>query len=456
VAIFSLSQLTVTNTLQLISTSMLKSKIVGLAVLIAFGAATSAQANPKYAGIVIDAKTGKTLYKYNADSKRYPASLTKMMTLYLVFEALERGKIKKSSRIRVSKNAAAEQPSKLGLRVGSTISVEQAIYALVTKSANDVATATGEFLGGSEARFAKLMTEKAHSLRMKSTTFKNAHGLPNSRQVTTARDMARLGLALREHYPQYYRYFSTRSFKFGKATYGNHNRLLGKVRGVDGIKTGYTRASGFNLVSSVQTGGRSIVAVVMGGKSGASRNAQMQKLVSQYLGKASKRGRGNLMVKKRLNGLAPNIQVASKLPKNVPVPVIRSNSAPTVVASAYAPVPKAKPARTAAAVAVSKLPVPQTNDGVDPVKTASINLPKGWVVQVGASDTETKAKLLLAKAKKVGGKSIQQAQQFTMAFEKDGQQYYRARFAGFSGQSQAVAACKFLKKRGVGCWAAAQ
>ncbi|MEP4151633.1 MAG: serine hydrolase, partial [Lentilitoribacter sp.] len=147
----------------------------------------SAQANSKYAGIVIDAKTGRTLYKYKADSKRYPASLTKMMTLYLVFEALERGKIKKSTRIRVSKNAAAEVPSKIGVRAGQTITVEQAILALVTKSANDVATATGEFLGGSEANFARLMTQKARTLRMKSTTFKNAHGLPNSRQVTTAR-----------------------------------------------------------------------------------------------------------------------------------------------------------------------------------------------------------------------------------------------------------------------------
>jgi D-alanyl-D-alanine carboxypeptidase len=422
--------------------------VIALAAVMMMSVPVTAQANPKYAGIVIDAKTGRTLYKYNADSKRYPASLTKMMTLYLVFEALERGKIKKSSRIRVSKNAAAEVPSKIGVRAGQTITVEQAILALVTKSANDVATATGEFLGGSEANFARLMTQKARSLRMKSTTFKNAHGLPNSRQVTTARDMARLGLALREHYPQYYKYFQTRSFKYGKATYGNHNRLLGRVRGVDGIKTGYTRASGFNLVSSVKADGRSIVAVVMGGRSGASRNAQMQKLISQYLRKASKRGKGNFMAKTRINGLVPSVKGTS--PKNVPVPVVRPRGSDAVVASAYAPVKVPAPA----AQAVAKLPKPA--DGVDPVNTASTKLPSGWVVQVGASPNQNEALSLLDKAKKVGGSSIQRAQPFTMAFVKDGQKFYRARFGGFSGQTQAVAACKYLKKKGVGCWAASQ
>ncbi len=422
--------------------------VIALAAIMVASIPATAQANPKYAGIVIDAKTGRTLYKYKADSKRYPASLTKMMTLYLVFEALERGKIKKSTRIRVSKKAAAEVPSKIGVRAGQTITVEQAILALVTKSANDVATAVGEYLGGSEANFARLMTQKARTLRMKSTTFKNAHGLPNSRQVTTARDMARLGLALREHYPQYYKYFQTRSFKYGKATYGNHNRLLGRVRGVDGIKTGYTRASGFNLVSSVKADGRSIVAVVMGGRSGASRNAQMQKLISQYLRKASKRGKGNFMAKTRINGLVPSVKGASV--ENVPVPVVRPSGSDTVVASAYAPVKVPAPA----AQAVSTLPTP--TDGVDPVNTASTKLPSGWVVQVGASPDQKEALTLLDKAKKVGGASIQRAQPFTMAFVKDGQKFYRARFGGFKGQDQAVAACKYLKKKGVGCWAASQ
>ena len=223
-----------------------------------------ASANSKYAGIVIDAKTGKTLYAHDADAQRYPASLTKMMTLYLVFEALERGKIRLDTRVKFSANAAKEPPTKLGVGTGKSITVEQVIYALVTKSANDASTAIAEHLGGSEAKFAKMMTAKARSLGMSKTTFRNAHGLPNSGQVTTARDMAKLGIALREHYPRQYKYFSARSFKFGDTTMGNHNRLLGTVRGVDGIKTGYTRASGFNLVSSVVDRDRSIVAVVPG------------------------------------------------------------------------------------------------------------------------------------------------------------------------------------------------
>lgn len=423
------------------------SKLIISTLLVFLVAISAAQANPKYAGIVLDAKTGRTLYKYNADSKRYPASLTKMMTLYLTFEALERGIITKKTRIPVSKNAAAEQPSKLGLRPGQTITVEQAIYALVTKSANDVATATGEFLGGSEAAFARMMTKKARTLRMNSTTFKNAHGLPNSSQVSTARDMARLGLALREHYPQYYRYFSTRSFKYGRTTYGNHNRLLGKVRGVDGIKTGYTRASGFNLVSSVQADGRSIVAVVMGGKTGSSRNAQMQKLISQYLRKASRRGKGNFMAKSRIDGYAPSRQVAAKGP--VPIPATRPGSDTSVITTAYAPTP--------VAASATKLPTPTSADGVDPVKTASVKpLPTGWIVQVGASPSEKEAKGLILKAKKVGGSTLSGTEPFTMAFVKGGQKFYRARFGGFSNQDKAVAACRSLKKKGIGCWAAAQ
>lgn len=478
----------------------LKSAALLCAVLFSVLLTTSAShANPKYAGIVLDAKTGRTLYNYNADSKRYPASLTKMMTIYLAFEALERGLVKKSTRFKVSQNAAQEVPSKLGLRAGQTITVEQAIYALVTKSANDASTALAEFLGGSEAKFARMMTEKARTLRMRSTTFKNAHGLPNSKQVTTARDMARLGLALREHYPQYYKYFSTRSFKFGNTTYGNHNRLLGKVKGVDGIKTGYTRASGFNLVSSVEANGRSIVAVVMGGKTGSSRNAQMEKLIGTYLRKASRSGKGNFMAKSRISGLVPSAQnTRLALRQNVPMPaIVRSstdNSADNIIlASAYAPAPaapqtpqqhlqqshtatvlassvtphmtpKAQIAVKAAPIPVAPIPVAQVkqttptkvNDGIDLVQTASTKTPPGWIVQVGASDNQQGAMGLLERVKKKGGSVLDGTESFTMAYVKDGQQFYRARFGGFADQNRAVSACRSLKKKGISCWAAAQ
>lgn len=438
---------------------------------------TAASANSKYAGIVIDAKTGKTLYASSADSHRYPASLTKMMTLYMVFEAIDSGRISKKTRIRVSKNAAAEQPSKLGVRAGQTVSVEQAIYALVTKSANDVSTAVAEHLGGSEAGFAKQMTSKARSLRMSKTTFRNAHGLPNSRQKTTARDMARLGVALREHFPHHYHYFSTRSFKYGKARFGNHNRLLGTVKGVDGIKTGYIRASGFNLVTSVRKDGRSIVAVVMGGKTGASRNAQMKKLVARYLPKASRRGKGNLIAK------GPSTSIKVVLPKTGPVPKFRDFSE-VRVALAYAqpekaasfPTPVGRPVigkealisglKKQRAVA-APIPRPKADLGsnnqtasieqpVDTIVTSSTGLPSGWVIQIGASPTREAAENLLFEAKAKTGGVMTAAEPFTVITHRNGEQLHRARFAGFSGKSQAWSACKALKKKGYGCWATQQ
>jgi D-alanyl-D-alanine carboxypeptidase len=448
-----------------------------LAGMMAVFFVSAASANSKYAGIVIDAKTGKTLYASSAESHRYPASLTKMMTLYLVFEAIDSGRITKKTRIRISKNAAAEQPSKLGVRAGQSVSVEQAIYALVTKSANDVSTAVAEHLGGSESGFAKKMTAKARALRMSKTTFRNAHGLPNSRQKTTAHDMARLGLALREHFPQHYHYFSTRSFKYGKARYGNHNRLLGTVKGVDGIKTGYTRASGFNLVTSVRQNGRSIVAVVMGGKTGASRNAQMKKLIARYLPKASKRGKGNLIAK------APSRSIKIALPKTGPVPKFRDFSE-VRVALAYAkpektasfPVPVGRPVigkealinglkkqRAVAAPAprpqVAVEPATQTANAqqpVDAIVTSSISLPTGWVIQIGASPTQEAAERLLSDAQSKTGGIMADAKPFTMVTHRNGEQLHRARFAGFSGKSQAWSACKALKKKGYGCWATQQ
>ena len=445
------------------------------AILLIVPITTAASANSKYAGIVIDAKTGKTLYASSADSLRYPASLTKMMTLYMVFEALESGRISKKTRIRMSKNAAAEQPSKLGVRAGQSVSVEQAIYALVTKSANDVSTAVAEHLGGSESAFARQMTKKARALRMSKTTFRNAHGLPNSKQKTTARDMARLGLALREHFPQHYHYFSTRTFKYGKTRFGNHNRLLGAVSGVDGIKTGYTRASGFNLVSSVRKNGRSIVAVVMGGKTGASRNAQMKKLIARYLPKASKRGKGNLIAK------APSTTRVA-LPKIGPVPKFRDFN-DVRVALAYAqpekpasfPVPSNRPIIGREALVkglkqqraiVAPIPRPRASVGdtqsalaaptVDTMTTASTGLPTGWVVQIGASPTKDAAEALLLEAQTKTGGVMANATPFTMVTNSNGEQLHRARFAGFSGKSQAWGACKALKKKGYGCWATQQ
>jgi D-alanyl-D-alanine carboxypeptidase len=243
--------------------------------------------SPPYADLVLDANSGAVLHAENADSLRHPASLTKIMTLYLLFEQLEAGKLRLDSRMEVSEHAAQQAPSKLGLVPGQTIAVEDAIRALVTKSANDAAVVIAEAIGGDEDSFARLMTRKARALGMSRTVYNNASGLPDEEQLTTARDQVTLGRAIQDRFPRYYAYFKTPSFVFHGHAIRNHNRLLGKVEGVDGIKTGYTRASGFNLVTSMRRGNRHIVAAVLGGTSGASRDARMRSLIEQHIASAS-------------------------------------------------------------------------------------------------------------------------------------------------------------------------
>lgn len=236
-----------------------------------------------FAAIVVDANTGRTLYARNENELRHPASVTKVMTLYLLFEQLEKGRLRLDSPLMISAHAAAQAPSKLGLAPGETISVENAIKALVTKSANDIACAVAENVGGSEAAFARMMTSKAHALGMSRTHYENASGLPNAQQVTTAADLAVLGRAIQDRFPRYYRYFSTHSFAYNGALHRNHNHLLGQVEGMDGIKTGYTRASGFNLLTSVRRRNHHIVAVVMGGVTAGARDRTMADLIETHI-----------------------------------------------------------------------------------------------------------------------------------------------------------------------------
>jgi len=250
----------------------------------------SPQAEPsKYAAIVVDANDGAILYSVAADQKRYPASLAKMMTLYLLFEAIDGGQLTKTAAIPVSANAARQPASKLYMKPGSTIMVDTAIRALAVKSANDVATAVAEQLAGSEQAFARRMTAKARQLGMSHTVFTNASGLPDAGMSTTARDMALLGLALRRDFPHHYAYFSLRSFEYNGKQIRGHNKVLDAVAGADGIKTGYIRASGYNLAASVQRSGRSLVAVVMGGKSGSARDAHMAQLLTATFNRSRRR-----------------------------------------------------------------------------------------------------------------------------------------------------------------------
>jgi D-alanyl-D-alanine carboxypeptidase len=431
-------------------------------------AAAPAQANEKYAAIVVDANTGETLFSSSATAPRFPASLTKMMTLYLTFEALQSGRIKKTTKVPFSKNAANEPPTKLGVRAGGSITVETAILSLVTKSANDSATALAELLGGSEADFAKMMTAKARQLGMSGTTFRNAHGLPNPQQRSTARDMATLGIALHEHYPQYYDYFSTRSFTFGKRRLGNHNRLLGRVKGVDGIKTGYTRASGFNLVSSVSDGNRRIVAVVMGGRSAKTRDDHMVQLIRTWLPKASNRRGGDLVAKAPpVSAGSPITALAALLPaKGAPKPVARPDEEVTYATAedvALVDVSEDADGRTAVEEGSAEADVPfayaEPNPArmgdIDPIKTAAVPTP-GWVIQVASSPSEIEAQAFLTQTNRKAGTLLASASGFTVPFSKDGVTYYRARFGGFDSKSAAWKACSALKRKKIDCYAVEQ
>jgi len=257
-------------------------------LLIAFAMSQPAEAgSPSSSAIVVDGNSGNVLYSAKSDELRHPASLTKIMTLYLLFERMETGKFKLNSQLSVSQHASVQAPSKLGLRPGQTITVEDAIRAMVTKSANDVAVVVAEAVGGSEGEFADMMTKKAHALGMSRTVYLNASGLPNDGQLTTARDQTLLGRAIQERFPRQYRYFSTPSFTYHGETMSNHNHLLGQVEGIDGIKTGYTQASGFNLVTSVHRNKRYIVAVVLGGESAGARDARMRALIEAHIASAS-------------------------------------------------------------------------------------------------------------------------------------------------------------------------
>lgn len=328
-----------------------------------------------YSDIVIDANTGKILHQENPDALRHPASVTKVMTLYLLFEQLEAKRLRLDSQLQVSANAARQQPSKLGVKAGSSISVEDAIQALVTRSANDVAVVIAESISGDTTSFAQLMTRRARQLGMSRTNFRNPHGLPDPQQVTTARDLATLGRAVQERFPRYYAYFETRSFNYRGVAIRNHNRLLGRIDGVDGIKTGYTNASGFNLLTSVKKDGRYVIAVVLGGTSGASRDNRMAALIGETLPKAYA---GRQMVA-RMNGApsggmedAPVIVAAAQPAAPLPAPAEAEFTEPATI-----PVPTSNPriAMASAAMPIAPAPVARPEIAADPVVTGALPVP---------------------------------------------------------------------------------
>jgi D-alanyl-D-alanine carboxypeptidase len=482
--------------------------------------------NPPYAAMVVDVKTGRTLHAENEDALRHPASVTKVMTLYMLFEQLERGKLSLDSPLTISANAASQSPSKLGLRAGSTIEVEDAILALVTKSANDIACAIAENLAGSEEAFAEQMTRKARSLGMTRTVYRNASGLPDPEQVTTARDLTVLARAIQDRFPKYYRYFQTRSFQFAGRSIANHNKLLGRVEGVDGIKTGFTRASGFNLMTNAKTDDRHVVAVVLGGRSGPSRDQIMASLVRSNLPRAFAGARttpavgeapravasaepsapasratdiditaGTTPARRPLDLTALRPVVASAagasstttpssrwqsgagapLPLNASAyaamaPVEPARPAPIVTAAVTPTTPPAKiedrlpsvapaPARTEARLAPATAPAARVEaPAARAENAASREAPRlapvsAWVIQLGATDEESKAKAILDEAKSKSGRSLSGAAPFTEKVSRDGSTLYRARFSGFDDADEAQGACNALKRSGFSCFA---
>lgn len=242
-----------------------------------------AVANASVSSIMIDAANGEVMYEMNADERRYPASLTKLMTLYITFNALENNHIKLTDKLKVSRTAAGRSPSKLGVRAGETITVKDAIMAVIVKSANDCATVLAEHFAPTEADFAVLMTNTAHKLGMNHTTFKNASGLPNKQQKTSARDMAILAMAVYHHFPQYYKWFSAKSFQYKGRTIGGHNYILKTFAGADGMKTGYTAASGYNIITSAKRSGKRVIAVTMGHNSVGERDKKVSKMMDRGL-----------------------------------------------------------------------------------------------------------------------------------------------------------------------------
>jgi D-alanyl-D-alanine carboxypeptidase len=317
--------------------------------------------SPAFSSIIVDGNSGATLSANNADASRHPASLTKIMTLYLLFERLDAGKMKLDTEMDVSEHASEQAPTKLGLRPGQSIAVEDAIKGLVTRSANDAAVVIAEAIAGDEGDFAKLMTRKARALGMTKTVYRNASGLPDDEQVTTARDQATLGRAIQERFPRYYRYFSTTAFNYHGHSIRNHNKLLGNVEGVDGIKTGYTRASGFNLVTSMRRGNRHLVGVVLGGRSGGSRDTIMRGLLAENLEKAATK-RTIATITER-NSSDANADVAEADAASRPTRTVQAQGAVQVASAETAAAPAARstaPAtRSLIAAAAAAIPQPQ-------------------------------------------------------------------------------------------------
>lgn len=432
--------------------------------------------NSRYAAIVVDAETGEVLFARNADARRYPASITKLMTLYLAFESLSKGDVKLTDTLTVSVRAASEPPSKLGLAAGQTISLDNAMRATAVRSANDMAMAIAEHVGGSNDRFAARMTQKARELGMTQTNYVNPNGLPDSRQITSARDLSILARAIMRDYPQYYAYLGQHDWAYNGRDYRNTNGLLHSGNGYDGMKTGYINASGFNLAASAVRDNRRLITIVLGGRSTASRNAHVAALMDTGFELERARERGQTIQVAQAFFEQRGFGISSSPAGEVQFASITSSGAAALneangdEGTAYAalartptPAPRAEarpeprtPARTGQLPA--DLPADVTailNGGRSPsASPARASAPRatpartsgGWAVQVGAFRDETVARNWLTEVERRFRSQFSSAERTVV----DAEGWFRSRFTGMTEQS-AQAACEALAARSVTC-----
>jgi D-alanyl-D-alanine carboxypeptidase len=476
---------------------------LALALAVSAGLAGAAEARAKFSALAVDARTGDILFSSDADGLRHPASLTKVMTLYILFQEMKAGRLTLDSRLSISRYASSRPPTKLGVKPGDTVRVEDAIKALITLSANDMAVAVGENIAGSEQAFARRMTDTARSLGMSRTTFRNASGLPDPKQVTTARDMATLSLRVQRDFPQYYPYFRTTSFKYGKRTIRTHNRLLKRFEGTDGIKTGYIRASGFNLTTSARRGDKRIIGVVMGGRTGRARDTYMMTMLAKAFPKcvggatlaAAVEGTSPRLTetevkvaaadvtdseakraKKRPAGrvadqaaepaegdtqgfdneeLAEQAETASNLPGTT-YATVTADQADLARVSGEVADPDAETEKLALVAPVEAsmptgLPfkVKKPSDAADD-KAVVASGASSWNIQIGAYPTKKAAQDALYKARKASPKLFASKQAFTVEVKKGDETVFRARMSGFNAKT-AKRACKTLSRKKLDC-----
>lgn len=474
---------------------------LALLLFVSVGTIEAAWAKVQFSALAVDARTGEILFSSDADGKRYPASLTKVMTLYILFQELKAGRVTLDTRFSVSRYAAARPPTKLGLKPGDTIRVEDAIKALITLSANDIAVAIGENLEGSESAFAQRMTKTARALGMSRTTFRNASGLPDPKQLTTARDMATLSLRVQRDFPQYYPYFRTKSFVYGKRTIRSHNRLLGRFEGTDGIKTGYIRSSGFNLTTSAKRGDKRIIGVVMGGRTGRARDNYMIAMLNKAFPKCV----GGTTLASAIEGTTPRMgemekQVAAvaeepatkpakkrrsgKVADLMPEPegdiggydneelAEQAGNAAELPGTTYATVtadqadlarvsgevadPDVAPQQVASVAPLEASMAPELPfkvkkpDETEGGKVVVASVESSWNIQIGAYPTKKAAQDALYKARNLNPKLFSSKQAYTVEVKKGEETIFRARMSGFTAKT-AKSACKSLSRKGVDC-----